>query len=153
MGKFKATEAVDRLEFDFEDVGNGAKGFIPEPSTALVNGFMKNMKDLVREASNISRRAKGLQELDEDALEGEDLEKHMAAIDEFTAEADKFQDQSVEYLAVLCGAEWDEATESYKGGSPSLEDLQSLPYRHLQAFSAWLMGEIRPKKDQPAGKR
>jgi len=152
MAKFKAAEAVESLEFDFETVGNGAKGVIPEPSTGLVNGFMKNMKDLVREASNLSRQAKGLQELDEDALEGDLLEKHMAQIDEFSAEADKFQDKSVEYLAILCGAEWNEEAEHYEGGSPSLEDLRSLPYRHLQAFSMWLMGEIRPKKEQPAGK-
>jgi hypothetical protein len=150
---FKAKEAVEALDFDFEGIGTGAKGTIAEPSTGLVNGYMKNMKDLMREANNMRRRAEGLSEESDEEISDEDLEKRMAEMDELEAEAIDFQQRSTEHLAVLCGAQYDEESQTFSGGSPTLEDLQSLPYRHLQAFTQWLTGEIRPKKDRPAGKR
>lgn len=159
MAKFKASEAVEALDYDFEDIGNGAKGTITEPSTGLVNGFMKNQKQMMRDVQALQKQVKGLEDTEVD--EGEDvpemtdeeLAEKMAKMDEVEEGADLFQKRSMENIAILCGAQWDEQSESLVGGAPTLEDLQSLPYRHLQAFMKWLMEEIRPKRERPAGKR
>jgi hypothetical protein len=162
MAKFKAAEAVETLEYDFEGFGNGAKGVIQEPTTGLVNGFFKNMKAMMRDVQSLQNAAKGLSDIDTDKeMTDEELAEQMEKIDEAEAGSDLLQQRSVENLAILCGAEWvpddpddpDTTEGHYVGGSPTLEDLQSLPFRHLNAFTQWLIGEIRPKKDRPAGKR
>jgi hypothetical protein len=158
MAKFKAAEAVESLEFDFTGVGNGASGVIKEPSTALVNGFFKNMKDMMKDIQSLQAAAKGVDFEESDVeMTDEELADRMAKMDEAEAGADHLQKKSMENLAILCGAEWTDNPDEndgghYEGGSPTLEDLQSLPFRHLNAFTQWLIGEIRPKKDRPAGK-
>lgn len=149
MAKFDARTAVEALEYDFEAYG-GRKGMINEPSTGRVNDFFADMKSLMKEVSAMQATAKDLQieEIDE-----EHLAEKMDQISEAEGQAADFQSKSVEYLAILCGAARDEETGKVEGGAPSVDDLNCLPFRVLQAFTQWLMGEIRPKKERPAGRR
>jgi len=162
MAKFNAATAVESLDYDFTAYGGG-EGVVPEPSTGAVNTFFNNMKILAKEVTALSELAK---EVDVEGMTDEDLAKHMASIDEAQAGAEHYQRKTIENLAELCGGvrEFEEIhTESAEepvtkietvvGGSPSVDDLSKLPYRVLQAFSQWLMGEIRPKKTTPGTKR
>lgn len=160
MAKFDARTAVEALEFDFEAYG-GSKGPINEPSTGRVNEFFANMKSLMKEASALQATAKDLQVEETDDLDDEQLAAKMEGIGEAEGQAIGFQSKSIEYLALLCGAQYEDIRDGdgniietrIVGGAPSVEDLNCLPFRVLQAFTQWLMGEIRPKKAVPAGRR
>lgn len=154
MAKFDAGAAVEPLEFDFTAYGGGS-GVISEPSTGRVNNYFADMKEMFREVNRLQQDFKDLDvetEMDDDAL----IDR-MAKVDEASAGASAFQARTIENLAVLCGAERvsDGNGDGYTvvGGSPSVEDLNRLPYRVLQAFSTWLMEEIKPKRTTPGTKR
>lgn len=154
MAKFDAGTAVETLDYDFTAFGGG-EGTISEPTTGQVNGFFKDMKKMIKEVKALQKQAKGLEAVDlEEDLTDEQVAETMGKMDEAEAGADQFQHRTIEALARLCGASWevneaDPEDRTLVGGSPSMEQLQTLPYRHLQAFSEWLMGEIRPKKTTP----
>lgn len=157
MAKFVPSEHVESLEFDFTEYG-GRSGPITEPTTKTVNQFFKNMKNLMKEVKSLQRNLKDLniEEMDEEALA-----EHVGKVDESTANTEDFQRKTVEYLAELCGGvrEAQEVTDGddnvirvnsvVVGGSPSVDDLSALPYRVLQAFSQWLMEQIKPKGTTP----
>lgn len=160
MAKFNAATAVDTLDWDFTAF-DGGEGVIAEPSTGDVNRFFKNMKKMVKDVKAMQRSIKGLEEFsaDDEELTDEQLAEQMGKVEEAEAGAEIFQQRTIECLAELCGAKWElcsepgeEERDRLVGGSPSMEQLQTLPYRHLQAFSEWLMGEIRPKKTTPGTK-
>lgn len=144
MAKFVPSQHVDRLEYDFTDYG-GTEGVIPEPSTGKVNTFFTSMKAMMKEVGELQKLAQGLDIEEEMDLTDEETIAKMTQVEEATEGASKFQLLTIENLAILCGAERDEETGVVTGGSPSVEEFQKLPYRVLQAFSQWLMGEIRPK--------
>lgn len=163
MAKFDAGKAVERLEYDFTEYGGGV-GIVKEPSTGAVNAFFRNMKAMMKEVGTLQKTVQGLrvEELgDEEDVDAEQLAEQMSKMDEAEAGATKYQSKTIEYLAELCGAEREEIRDDddnvirvdIVGGSPSMEDLSRLPYRVLQAFSTWLIGEISPKKKGPGGKR
>lgn len=137
MAKFDAGLSVESLDYDFTAFG-GKEGTIQEPSTAKVNTFFNRMKELMREVSAMQSK---FQDLEDDDLDGEALADKIGQVEEATAGAEEYQSKSIQYLAELCG------------NSPSVEELEMLPYRVLTAFTQWLVGEIRPKKDTPVGKR
>lgn len=152
MAKFVPSQHVERLEYDFTEYGGG-EGVITEPSTGKVNGFFKDMKSMMKEVSALSQVAKDLEVED---MSDEQMIEKMSKVDEAEAQGSEFQRRSIENIAVLCGAERVEQEDGsfvVVGGSPNMEDLEKLPYRVLQAFSTWLMGEIRPKRTTPASKR
>lgn len=153
MGKFDAATAVEALEYDFTAYG-GSKGQIQEPSTGAVNAFFNNMKAMFKEVKGLQALANvDVEELDEGQMG--DLVGKMEDVGDISS---KFQEHSTGALAELCGATWvpDEDAEDpkeqghYEGGSPTHEDLKKLPFRVNQAFTQWLMAEIRPKKTTPA---
>ena len=152
MGKFDAATVVEDLEYDFTKYGGG-KGVIPEPSTGAVNHFFQGMKNTLKEVRNLS---KGVDEVDLEDLSEEELSEQLSKIDQADEGASKYQTATIEYLAELCGGQREyvenpdnpdaDKIERVVGGTPSVEDLQTLPYRVLQAFSEWLVGEITPKR-------
>lgn len=153
MGKFKPSEHVDRLEYDFTDYG-GKEGVIPEPSTGRVNTFFASMKAMMKDVQALQATAKDLEaDIDIEDMTDEAMIEKMSKVDEAETGAVEFQQRSIENLAILCGGNRNEETGVVEGGSPDMDEFAKLPYRVLQAFSSWLMGEIRPKKTTPAGKR
>lgn len=139
MAKFDAGTAVDPLDYDFSAY-KGPVGTIPEPSTKQVNDFFKAMKNMVKDVRKLSRDA-GPKDVDPDNLTDEDLETISDQIDAAGEVAEKYQAQTREILAELCSNE------------PSADDLALLPQRVLGAFSSWLVGELRPKKETPGTSR
>ena len=148
MGQFNAGKVIDRLTYDFSDF-DGGKGTIPEPSTGRVNDFFNGIKDLVAEIRGIATKV-GADKAIEDMSE-EDMAIAMENVDEATAKATDFNTRSLRLLALLCGATEDEDGD-ITGGSPTYAELEALPYRVQQAFSAWLIQEIRPKKATPGSR-
>lgn len=156
MAKFNAGTAVESLDWDFTAFGGG-EGTISEPTTGAVNAFTKNVKGMLKEVKALQKSAQGLDDMiDIEEMDEAELAEKMGKVDEASEGAELFQRKTLEHLAELCGAKREvvsEPGEEYRdrlvGGSPSLEQLEKLPYRHLQAFSQWLMGEIRPKKTTP----
>lgn len=155
MAKFDAGTAVENLEFDFTKFGGGS-GEITEPSTAAVNNFFRGLRGLMGEVRGLQAEAENLSNLEE--MSDEDMLKQVDKIDEATEGASKYQLRTMEMIAELCGAQWlpedaDPEDKVLTGGSPSLEQLQTLPFRHLQAFNKWLIEQIQPKRETPGSKR
>ena len=148
MAKFVPSEHVERLEYDFTEYG-GSTGVIPEPSTGRVNGFFRDMKSMMREVSALQSLVK---DLDVEEMSEEDMVAKMSQVEEAEAVGSEFQQRSMENLAILCGATRND-DGTIEGGTPGVAEFELLPYRVLQAFSTWLMGEIRPKKETPGTKR
>lgn len=134
MAKFDAGQAVERLEFDFTAFG-GRSGVIPEPSTGQVQKFFRVIKDVAREIRDLENRAK---QIDKRADESDVTDDE--AIDSLANMADeaseRYQDQLVHALADLCSSE------------PNADEIGALPFRVLNAFSAWVAEQVRPQ--QPA---
>lgn len=160
MTKFHAGTAVEKLEYDFTDYDGGA-GFIPEPTTKKVNQYFNEVKAIAKDAKGLKAQAESLESLEE--MSDDEAMEAIGNVDEIQAQADGFQTRMMEALVVLCGGEWvDNPADSegksdgfkhVEGGSPSLPELEALPYRVLQAFNQWLMDEIRPKRTTPGMKR
>jgi hypothetical protein len=162
MAKFDAGSAVETLDYDFTAYGGG-EGVIPEPSTKKVNQYFNEIKAIAKDVKSLQAQAKSVENIeefsDEDAMEALDS----VDMDALQDQATDFQMRMVEALVVLCGGEWvdnepdsegkSDGLKHVEGGSPSLEDLENLPYRVLQAFNQWLMEQIRPKRTTPAIKR
>jgi hypothetical protein len=158
MAKFVPSQHVETLEYDFTQYG-GSEGVIPEPTTGKVNGFFKATKDMVKEV-NALRGV--IEDVEVENMSDEDMIARMAKIDEAEEASSEFQKRTIENLAILCGAERqynadheERGLPEYNvvGGSPSFQDFEKLPFRVLQAFSQWLMNEIRPKRTTPGTKR
>lgn len=150
MAKFDAATAVELLEYDFSKYG-GTKGEVQEPTTGKVSDFFNNMRAVIQEVRALQGSAGDLQSPAEDMSE-EEIAQRMAAIEEASEGAQHFQQRTIELLAELCGAEWEDRGEDERvlvGGAPSLDDLSRLPYRVLQAFSRWIVESIRPKETTP----
>lgn len=154
MAKFDAGTAVESLEYDFTKFGGGS-GEITEPSTAAVNIFFKNMRSLMGEVKGLQAEAEALSKVED--MSDEEMLKQVDKMEEATEGASKYQTRTMEMIAELCGAKWEpeDAKPEDKvlvGGSPSFEDLQKLPFRHLQAFNKWLIEQIQPKRATPGSK-
>lgn len=164
MSRFVASEAVEPLDWDFTDVittkGVLTSGRTPEPSTKRINGYRRMIKGLAQDV----RKFRGENDLPEDGSDVDDMDDDEAletleSLDEAMAEAEGFQKRTIEALAYLCGADWEDTSEfepespdtpirKLTGGSPDEETLELLPYRVLQAFSQWIMGELAPKRER-----
>jgi acyl-CoA reductase-like NAD-dependent aldehyde dehydrogenase len=157
MAKFIPSEHVERLEYDFTEYG-GEAGTIAEPTTGQVNQFFNNMKSMFKEVRNLAKMAESAGNANIEDMTEEQVAEQMGAVDEASEAATEFQARTIEALAELCGAKWEDGEDDDEkkvlvGGSPSLQQLELLPYRVMQAFSTWLLGEIRPKKTTPGTNR
>ena len=158
MSKFKAGDAVERLEYDFTDFGGNA-GTIPEPSRGQVKAYFNGIKNLMKEVKDLRGMAENI---DPDKMSDEEVADLMSKVDEAEERSDDYHERSVGLLAELCGADKvdlrseeseEPITFKYVGGSPTFDELQALPFRVLQAFTQWFIQEIQPKKTTPGTTR
>ncbi len=158
MSKFVAGTAVERLEYDFSDF-DGGTGYIPEPTRAQVKSYFRGAKALMKEVSSL-RDVANVENADD--LSDEQVAELMDKVDEAEEKSDEYHLRMIGLVAELCGAEKVEVTAEespepvrteYKGGSPTYDELERLPFRVFQAFSQWLILEIQPKKTTPDMKR
>lgn len=151
MAKFDAATAVELLEYDFTKFG-GTKGEVQEPTTGQVNAFFAEMRLVIQEVRAMQGKT-GDMGGSTDGMSEEEIADRMAAIEEASEGAQHYQTRTVELIAQLCGAEWQDQGEDARvlvGGAPSFDDVSRLPYRILQAFSKWMVESIRPKEETPA---
>lgn len=154
MAKFIPQELLEAIEYDFTSYG-GKEGVIPEPSTKAVNTFFRSMKSLTREVKGLMGDAKRLQQqVESESIEEGDVDEILESMEQMEEGATAYTSKMMEHIAILCGARWqakseDEDTKVLVGGSPSYEELESLPYRVFQVFSQWLIKEIQPKRETP----
>lgn len=143
MAKFDAGKAVEVMEWDFTQYGGG-KGTIPEPSTGAIDGFFNRSKVIMKE---IRATQKGIDTTGNSGDELDDLAGDIGDLEETGGTRELFGEQMSEAVAVLCGATVnpEDPDGPLIGGSPSVEDIKTLPFRVLQAFIQWIMEEIRPK--------
>lgn len=153
MGKFIPSQHVEGMTYDFTEYKGGIEGTIPEPSNGRVKGYFKGVKNLMGEVRELRELAQGK---DMEDLSDEEMTEMLAKVDEATEGVERLQEQMTHWIAFLCGGEWVESKEGepyVEGGSPSVEQLQLLPFRVSQAFTQWLNEEIQPKRRTPGSKR
>lgn len=130
MGKFSAGTAVEAMEYDFTDFG-GSSGTIPEPTTGQIDGFFRGLGEIYEKYESLL--PKNLDPTDPDQAQ-----KAMEAIERIDNE-----DLNRSVAEVLAGV---------TSGTPNAEEILALPYRVQQAFTGWLVGELRPEGATPATK-
>lgn len=131
MAGFKAASAVDPFDYDFAPYAD-AKGVVPEPSDETVRGFYVGLGNALKNALGDERTA-GI-----DLSDPAELRKLQSAMTE--DDMAKMQEAMLELHASVCG------------GSPSLEQIEKLPYRLKQAFYGALQRWLSPEASRPAGK-
>lgn len=160
MAKFVPSQYVEKLEYDFTDYG-GSEGVIPEPSTGRVNQFFKHMKNMAKDVNQLRGAADEIGDDEIENMSDEAMIERLKKVEEVEVAGSEFQQRTIQNLAFLCGGEFIETLDDdnnvieirVDGGSPSTVEFDKLPFRVLQAFSTWLMGEIRPKATTRATKR
>lgn len=153
MGKFVPSQHVEGMTYDFTEYG-GIEGTIPEPTQKRVKDYFRGVKT----AMNELRELRALAGKDIEDLSDEEAAELMAKMDDSMEDMERVQDRLVHWMAYLCGGDWvdpdgDNGEAYVKGGSPSVDQLSELPFRVYQAFTAWLNGEIQPKRKTPGTKR
>ncbi|AYD86769.1 hypothetical protein SEA_MICRODON_22 [Streptomyces phage Microdon] len=122
MSGFDAGTAVEPMDYDFTTVPGGVgKGTVPEPST-------KEMQVFQREFAKVMRKGQKLEVSDEDAMKMSEKE-----FDKLQADAQAIGEELDELIGTLCK------------GSPSTEEVATLPFRVKTAFSKWLMEQFAPE--------
>lgn len=115
---FDAGQLIEKLDYDFTAFG-GTKGVIPEPSDKVLLAFQDSMR-------------KGLVEYgvsdDVDLTDNAAVMRVIAKLPSNQLAA--FLDLQVEALAQFCQ------------GTPTLQELQTMPVRVRNAFAGWLMGKF-----------
>jgi hypothetical protein len=125
MPGFNAAEVVseDDLDFDFSKYVEGVKGRIPEPSAEALDKFYRRGFEIAKDA--------GIN-IDEVAEPGE---RGRAALVKALANAPEGATEKMRHAEI-------EATAELCQGTPSVEQIEALPYRIQQAFTAWLMAKF-----------
>jgi hypothetical protein len=118
---FVAGDEIDTLTFDFTRYAKGAKGVIPEPTTEKLRAFQKGLKAVIRES------LKNTKEPPANETQLESMKRIIGADD-------------TDELAVMVEARTFELISDLCSGTPSVEQLQKIPYRVQQAFVGWLTG-------------
>lgn len=111
---FHVEQEVEPLDYDFAQFGGS--GTIPEPSHEQVEQLFKAIRGLVV-AAGVDPGASRQQVIEAFAAIPEDEQKRQA-------------DATMEALIDFCQ------------GSPSRDEIEALPYRPLNAFLGWLIGQF-----------
>lgn len=118
---FDAGKAVEPMDYDFTTVPGGkGKGTVPEPSNEAMEKFQKAFGKIQREAMALGKDIK-----DED----------------FTDEVEA----DLEVKAKDIGHRLDAAVAKLCKNNPTIEEMDSLPFRHKQAFAKWLLEQFSPE--------
>jgi hypothetical protein len=129
MPKFDSSSIGGELDFDFTKWG-GKAGTVPEPSRPAVNKLMKKIQSDFKKLGMVG------EEDDESTTPGEIADRMNKIDDEelFETMANNITDA----VAELCG------------GTPSLKELQALPYRPFMGFFGFLVGNLmNPEASKP----
>lgn len=125
MAGFKAAEAVEKLDYDFTDLGkpelDGVKGTTPEPSSAQVRHMRWRIQQITQAAS----------------ADQDDLSQRLSEMSE-----DEFAERDEELIAAIA-----EVTS----GQPTREEIDLLPHRVQQAYIGWLLGQLTDPEPKAAG--
>jgi hypothetical protein len=140
MAGFDAGSIVEPMNWDFSKFGGGS-GTVPEPSDAEVERFLKKYQVLVTQTLRTAE-LNAAQQLDDAISKAAGTDESrlltlqesisvMSQIDsgELASSSDAV-DALVDLFASICK------------GSPSKEQLMSLPHRIRAAFYGWLMGQL-----------
>lgn len=126
---FSITDAVDALTYDFRPYCD-AHGVVPEPSPLQIRRFQRVMNETQQQIIAMSRTINNLDDLENQI---EVMGAVLDMVHETGADSDEgseIERNLMEGMAAVCS------------GTPSVEDLNSLPYRGLQAFAGWLVGKF-----------
>lgn len=123
MAGFKATQAVSGLSYDFTglevqdddaaELLDKCKGTTPEPSYQQVRHMQSRFKQML-----------GIG----DEVDPVEINKAMARMSEA-----ELLDRDDEIAEIIAGV---------TSGSPSIEEIQALPYRVREAYVGWICGEL-----------
>lgn len=122
------SSAVETISFDLTAWG-GPKGNIVEPSTAIVNQALKKLDKSVEQLSEVQ------QDIDLLDTKSEDYQVKYRALTQKVRDMsdemfDNIANETVDAVALICG------------GSPSKEDIESLPHRVQQEFCKFILKEF-----------
>ena len=136
MATFNAGTAVEELDYDFTKYSVDCRGPIPEPTSKQMQTYFKAIRAI----------AVSVQKLKSDALAAQAGEMSDEKVAEVLAtmedlDIETFQDSMKDAITALCS------------GSPSRVDLDTLPFRVLQAFMQWVSGEFRPEGEAATTRR
>lgn len=131
MATFDAGSAVEDLNWDFTAYGGGS-GKVPEPSEKLIVDYYKELKEAISSLRGIQDHKGGSR----DNLTQTEIEELMKQME--TVDIRKINTEVKKAVAKLCQ------------NSPSVAELNKLPYRVLNAFVTWIQGEMSPE-DKSAG--
>lgn len=145
MPKFDAGKAVEAVEWDFTAYGGG-EGTTPEPSRGQIQKFNSTQRALTKRIRPIIRKAESLEKkAKEGTISGEELDAEVDALEtEVTEkEMEQYEQEFTEALAELCS------------GSPSVDDMEELPFRVKQAWAEFVLEQFSPdpEKERPGTKR
>lgn len=156
--KFDASTAPEALEYDFTPWG-GVAGTIPEPTDAILQGYLKFYDDLSdsdaeaqlrAEADALTARSEGKVTIDGDLpeLPGAEPEKaEPTPVVKRTLQEIILGDEDVARRAV-------DAVGELCQQSPSAEQIWALPTRIRNGFASWVSNILiwgGPEGNQPAG--
>lgn len=125
MPGFVSGVEVEAMTYDFTAHG-GPRGTIPEPSQEQVEVFFEHVGDTSQFVTDIERKAKKVDDDDDEAFD--------KFIEELPRDKIKeFQNAFAVWIAEVCS------------DSPNEEQVRALPYRVFGAFLAFLARELGPK--------
>lgn len=125
MAGFVLNEQVEELRYDFSP--HGGSGVIPEPSALQIRDFRRYLATAIGD----------MPEVPEEGLKTTELVKKVAEY--LGRDTSEIEAKTLHAIADVCS------------DNPSYETLDSLPYRHQQAFFGWLVGVLlRPEQPTPA---
>ncbi len=124
-----SSKSLSKLDFEIVDCprndGTGTftlRGVVPEPTPDQVTEYVAERGTFIHLL------------LEDHAAKAADADGKPVAPPSLE-EVRAIREQAVTSVAALCG------------GTPSLEELQQLPWRVFQGFTAWLTGEVVDPKD------
>lgn len=130
MPSFDAGTVVEALDYDFTKAGVKAQGTVPEPTDAMIGEFLRDLRNLVKEAEAVA---------DMEGVDETDPASMLQALN--SLDPDKF----VEMLAKTS-----EAYAKLCSGRPAQAQIQALPLRVRRRFFDWLQREVISPEAGPA---
>src|SRR5215469_1111031 len=120
MSGFVLAEEVSALEYNFEPYGG--KGIIPEPSAIQIQAFRQALGSLI-ETEDLGPIGQNPNDLPR--------EEFVKVVSMFlNRDTSEIDEKTLHMCADVCS------------GTPSFDELQTLPFRARSAFMGWLVGKL-----------
>lgn len=144
MPKFDGKSLGGDLQYDFTDYGHPEiQGIVPEPSRFAAKRFFKEVQQVFKKLELVDK---------DDESESASPDQIVDIMNKVDDEAlfDDLTDGITDCLARLCGGE-QTADGTWKGGSPTHDQLLALGYRPFMGFFGYLMQNLmNPELQAPA---